>query len=279
LFRRPTLRETSGTQLGAHPRSRFFHRVRNTGIATALAALVCTAAPSSAWATPTSASFEAKPFTATYSVRFMRIRAAEVTFDLKPATTDAPDDWVVHRASRARGLAKRLAKGKVNMDEHSWFTWEDGKPVASRFEMRKPGDKPGRRSLDIDFDKSTAYTQKDGGNKIKVTADAGYTPYDQVSAVIALMHRMSTQPSETFQLAVVNHKGVENLGFKVIGSEKIKTKSGTYDTIHVRQASHGYITNYWLAKDRQMVPVKITHQDKGKDPATMTMDKLSFQSE
>lgn len=213
------------------------------------------------------------PFRAEYGVHYLRIRAAEVVLTLE----QQDNNWSMHRSSRAAGLASLFAKDKIKIDEQSRFKIENQQIKSEQFTLNKPGDKRGRRHLNIQFSDDGALVRTDSGDEHKYAVS---NSYDQLSAVLAVMLRVQQQLDENtqadFELSIMERRGEDKALFKVIDRVTVETPAGTFKTIHLEQKTDKRTTDYWLAIEHNMVPVKIRHQESGEESAEMKLEKLSL---
>lgn len=210
-------------------------------------------------------------FKAEYGVHYLRVRAADVHLTLEQIDST---HWTMHRRSRAAGVARWLASDKLKVDERSWFQIENARPIPSKFERHKPGSKPGRKHLEINFGQENAKVTNDTGEARSYPRTDG--SQDQVSAVLAVMLKVQQEKAD-FKLPIVDRRGEDMISFKVLERTTLKTPAGSFKTIHIVQKKKNRTTDYWLALDNHMVPVKIVHKEEGKDGAEMKLEKLSFQ--
>lgn len=208
------------------------------------------------------------PFSADYKVTYRGMHAANVSLTL---TQPSDDSWYMHRRSRARGAARWLAGKKLKLDEQSWFRLEENMPVPRRFLSNKPGAQSGRRRIEIDFTDTSATVNTDKGK----TETYKITPFtqDQVSAIFAVMLKMEEQQKD-FSLAIIGRRGEEFVGFKVLEHATLKTPIGEFKTIHLTQKTKKRTTDYWLALEHNMIPVKIVHREKDDDGVEMSLKGL-----
>lgn len=211
---------------------------------------------------------ELQGFHAEYSVKYLRMNAAEITLELKPLEDGS---WYMHRRSRAVGVARWIAGDKLKIDEESWFEVEENQARPSRFLHKKPGAKRGRRSLEITFNDDSATLRNDKGQLKHFPISEN--SQDQVSAVVAVMLAMSER-QKSFKMPIVGKSGEDSTSFKTRELGTLKTPAGNFKTLHLTQKTKKRTTEYWLALEHNMVPVKILHQEKGEEGAEMLLTKL-----
>ncbi len=216
-----------------------------------------------------SANAELLPFSAEYDVKYLRMNAAEVKLTLNQLGDNA---WRMHRKSRAVGVARWVAGDKLKIDEESWFSLSENQPVPSRFLHKKPGGKRGKRMLEITFEGSQASIRNDKGDQKKIELSAN--SQDQVSAVVAVMMAMADK-QKSFKLPIVSKNGEDITTFKTREHVELKTAAGVFKTLHLTQKTKKRTTEYWLALDHNMIPVKIVHKEKGEEGAEMLLSELN----
>lgn len=213
---------------------------------------------------------EISPFRANYHVKYLKMHAADVSLSLEKDF----DNWTMHRRSRAAsGLARWLAGNKLKLDEQSWFKLTDNHPVPTKFIQDKPGAKRGRRHIEIAFSGAEAVVSTDRGDEKRYNASEN--SQDQVSAVLAVMLQMEEQ-QKNFELSIMGRRGEDAAKFEVKELVTLKAAKQTFKTIHIVQKTKKRVTDYWLAIEHQMIPVKITHREKGEEPAEMLLKNFTI---
>jgi len=208
-------------------------------------------------------------FSAQYRVQYLKMHAANVSLELEKNG----EGWLMQRSSRAAsGLATWLAGDKLKLDEQSWFELKNNTPRPSKYIQKKPGAKRGRRHIEIQFAEKTALISNDRGKKTRV--EIGEQVQDQVSAVLAVMLQMQ-EHRDNFELPVLDRRGKDVAKFEVLGTEDLVVSKKKYKTLHIAQKTKKRITNYWLALEHHMVPVKISHEEVGEEPAIMLLKTLT----
>lgn len=213
---------------------------------------------------------ELSPFRANYRVQYLKMHAADVSLSLEKDI----DNWTMHRRSRAAsGLARWLAGNKLKLDEQSSFKLNDNRPAPTKFIQDKPGAKRGRRHIEITFSKKEAVISNDRGEESRYAVSAN--SQDQVSAVLAVMLQMEEQ-QKNFELPIMGRRGEDTAKFEVKELGTLKAAKQVFKTIHIVQKTKKRVTDYWLAIEHQMIPVKITHREKGEEPAEMLLKNFTI---
>lgn len=219
---------------------------------------------------PGAVAAEISPFRANYHVKYLKMHAADVSLSLEKDF----DNWTMHRRSRAAsGLARLLAGNKLKLDEQSWFKLNDNHPVPTKFIQDKPGAKRGRRHIEITFSAKEAVVSNDRNEESRYPASEN--SQDQVSAVLAVMLQMGGQ-QENFELPIMGRRGEDAAIFEVKELGTLKAAKQVFKTIHIVQNTKKRVTDYWLAIEHQMIPVKITHREKGDEPAEMLLKDFTI---
>lgn len=213
---------------------------------------------------PSAVLAELSPFRASYRVQYLKMHAANVSLTLEKDV----DNWTMYRRSRATGLARWLAGDKLKIDEQSWFKLNDNHPVPTKFVQDKPGAKRGRRHIEIAFTDKDAVVSTDHGNETRYKIREH--SQDQVSAVLAVMLQVEEQ-HKSFELPIMGRRGEDVAKFEVKGLETVRAGKQEFKTIHIVQKTKKRVTDYWLAVEYQMIPVKITHREKDEEPAEMLL--------
>lgn len=219
---------------------------------------------------PSTVLAEISPFRANYRVHYLKMHAADVSLSLEKDI----DNWSMHRRSRAAsGLARWLAGNKLKLDEQSWFKLNGNHPAPTKFIQDKPGAKRGRRHIEISFAGKEAVVSNDRDEKSRYPASEN--SQDQVSAVLAVMLQMEEQ-QENFELPIMGRRGEDTAKFEVKELGTLKAAKQVFKTIHIVQNTKKRVTDYWLAIEHQMIPVKIMHREKGEEPAEMLLKDFTI---
>jgi len=216
--------------------------------------LVSATAQAAPAAAPPLESFDLK-----YEVRLSGFKVGELKTRLRETS---PGHATYEKTVEVNGLA-RLFSAELRT-EKSEVRWEQGRPVALSFAyLEKDGDKEERHRIVFHRDKHTAdvwwrshyaHMQIPPGATDRATLD--------LLAVVDARER----PKEIVY-TVVDRGQLKERRFEFVGTERVKTPAGTFDTLVYRVRNpdgHNKEITSWLAKDLKYLPVKIEQRDPSK---------------
>ena len=213
---------------------------------------------------------ELNPFRANYRVHYLKLHAADISISLEKDF----DHWTMLRRSRAAsGPASWFADDKLKLDEQSWFKLHGSYPAPTKYIQDKPGAKRGRRHIEIAFSENEAVISNDRDQHSNYPASDN--SQDQLSAVLAVMLQMNEQTTN-FELAIMGRRGENVAQFEVKERGTVEAAKQVFKTIHMVQSTEKRVTDYWLAIEHQMIPVKIVHREKDGEPAEMLLKSFSI---
>lgn len=156
--------------------------------------------------------------------------------------------------------------------EESRFCMRDGEVVPELFEY--VNDKRGDDSFRLDFDWRTKQvkTLKAG---VLTVRDLPGTVYDRFSIREAvrlwvLRHLDGAAPAEA-EFVMVDDDRIKPFRFAIIGPESIDTAAGRIEALRVERIDKKRPHHYWLAPDRDYIPVRIEQFKSGKRELLMEL--------
>lgn len=222
-------------------------------------ATILVAAP--AWAKPS-----LTPHKAEYKVK-ISVVSGRLNTELR--TND--EGYVARYVVRPTGLSKIFTRGK--MDITSEFTSElDGvKPVSFKSidTIRKDPD------VDLRFDWNTNQAAGTIGDEDVVLQLDGIS-HDSVSLQYELMHDL-VNGGTTSQYTLFDTDKMRVANVKNVGTKKIKTKAGTFETVGIQHQKEGSsrVTTFWTAEELGFLPVVMEQHRKGKLKFRATLVKYA----
>jgi len=209
-------------------------------------------------------------FEAQFSMNALGGTVGEVTWmlDVEPGA-----GMTLGTRSGTAGLAALVRN--VEEDERSTLRWHDGvlRPVHYRYERR--GDKRARVvEIALAWDESKAHgTGRGGAWELPVLPGT----VDELSVQLALIADLRAGLKE-FSYPVIDDGSLENMAFRVSGSEHLDTRIGELETVRVeRLRDDGRATTYWFASKLGYMPVRILHKERDGWSVEMRIESLSGQ--
>ena len=123
------------------------------------------------------------------------------------------------------------------------------------------GRKGGTRSARFDWESASLVLESDGQTE---TVKLPPGTFDQACLPYAFVFRPPPD-RETFEVSVTDGRRLTHYRYRLVNREKIKTGIGEIDTLHfekVRDADDKRGFEFWVAVDRQYLPVKLRYSDK-----------------
>ncbi|MBX2838081.1 MAG: DUF3108 domain-containing protein [Gammaproteobacteria bacterium] len=222
-------------------------------------------------ASATYANDEINPFQAVFSVGNDTFHAG----DAKLTLIEHEGQWSYSLITKPRGVFKLAGKG--NIAENSDLHISNG-PAGLVFQPTQYSyrqDNEARRSVDATFDwtsQNLTYTRRGETKTIEID-----TPLlDRLSVTLAVMQALK-EGFETADFQVFDHGSIKTIRFINQGEQKIETKMGTFDTIHVKRETVGGSSRHseiWFAPILDYVPVRLEQFKRGDLVARMTLKDL-----
>lgn len=158
--------------------------------------------------------------------------------------------------------------------ERSQFSWEKGQIKPKSYYYRIKEGKRYKTGL-VEFNwKTNQVTNK----KLQPPWQAKLTPHtqDKLTQLLSLRQALKAGHLRVDYLVAEEDK-IKSYRFKVIGETVITTKLGAMPSVQVQHtSSKGYLTNLWLAKNLDYLPIKMTQIRHGKQVASAEIIFLHF---
>lgn len=156
--------------------------------------------------------------------------------------------------------------------EESHFCLSDGEVVPQLFEY--VNDKRGDDSFRLDFDWRSKQVKALKAGVLTVR-DLPGTAYDRFSIREAvrlwvLRHVDGSAPAEA-EFVMVDDDRFKTFRFVIVGAERIDTAAGRIDALRVERIDKKRPHHYWLAPDRDYIPVRIEQFKSGKRELLMEL--------
>lgn len=156
--------------------------------------------------------------------------------------------------------------------EESRFCLRDGEVVPELFEYVNDKRSDDSFRLDFDWRARQVKTLKAG---VLTVRDLPGTVYDRFSIREAvrlwvLRHLDGAAPAEA-EFVMVDDDRIKSFRFAIIGPESIQTSAGRIDALRVERIDKKRPHHYWLAPDRDYIPVRIEQFKSGKRELLMEL--------
>lgn len=91
----------------------------------------------------------------------------------------------------------------------------------------------------------------------------------------AVAQQMQTGDRQPFEITVYKENKIKKYQFKIKGGGNLETAAGKFETVRVERVDHKKKRlTFWLAADRNYLPVKVKRSKKGGSDLTMTLRKV-----
>ncbi len=196
-----------------------------------------------------------------------RVKISVLSGRLSTELRRSGDHYIATHLIEPRGLASAFASGDILAE--SEFRATDDALVPLRY---TGNDEVSRDKLrvDIEFDwdarRATGQFQTDEDlAPVEVDAPLDSLVHDPVSIQYELMADLA-RDSATAEYVLFEHDRVRPVEVSRIGTQRISTKAGTFDTIGIRHQAQNSSrsTTLWIAAELGYLPVLIERHRKGK---------------
>ena len=210
-----------------------------------------------------------RPFDAVYSGR---ISIAKVEVESRLRESETPGVYVYERSSEPRGLARMIRRDGVR--ECALFEFRLAGARSLRYDYRD-GDGGGKStSIRFDWDAGSAASTYKGET---VTLALDDKPIDRLFEEVVLSTHIDSAP-DSLRLAVIERNEQHEVVYTKRGTERVKTKSGTYDTVHYsrRRGESSRTTEIWFAPELGGLPVRIERFKEGKSQGSLSLKRFAW---
>jgi len=206
-----------------------------------------------------------------YSVNYGGIGAGEADVSLKPDPTAGAKTgcYIYETKTRPVGFIKMLF-GSPN--QISSFCVEGGVVRSQRFESVLQKDEEQSYVLDFDYAKRQVTDENGLVREIPSEAVDSFALQQAVRLWVAKHAGDASPPLAEFTM--VDRKNLTHYQLKLAGRETIKTPAGNFDTIRLERIDNpDKVGRFWLAADRDWMPVKIQTKSGNKPTAVLTLKR------
>ena len=207
------------------------------------------------------------PIEVRYAVSWGGLGVGKIDVALKP---DVPGGCYAYTAiSHPTALARSLY-GAPN--ESSQFCVKDGRVRSKHFNSLLPGDEKQSYSLNFDWDKHTATDENGLTRSIPPDAVDSFALQQAVRLWVSAHAKDAQPPVAEFDM--VDRKNLTHYQFKLVGHESVETPAGTFDALKMERIDNpNKEGHFWLAAERDYMPVKIETRSGNKPAVTMLLSK------
>lgn len=206
-----------------------------------------------------------------YSVNYGGIGAGDADVSLKPDPTVGAKAgcYIYETRTRPVGFIKMLF-GSPN--QVSRFCVEGGVVRSQRFESVLENDDKQSYVLDFDYAKRQVTDENGVVREIPSEAVDSFALQQAVRLWVAKHAADASPPLAEFTM--VDRKNLTHYQLKLAGRETIKTPAGSFETIRLERIDNpDKVGRFWLAAERDWMPVKIETKSGNKPTAVLTLKR------
>jgi hypothetical protein len=205
------------------------------------------------------------PYTATYEAKGSGLKADNEVTLLPP---DASGRIEFRSVSKARGISRVVKRDPIT--EYTRFEEIDGKlqPIEYHYLFNNSDSK---RNASVFFDRKKLVATSLYKTET-VELDIGPEHVDRLlEQLIFRTDIMAGSVADKY--LVVDRNRLREAVYERLGSETIKTKAGTFDTVKYRRQAVGSSRSviFWLARELEYLPVQMQHLKEDKVSATAVL--------
>lgn len=202
-----------------------------------------------------------------YSVNYAGISAGDADISLKPDSKAGCYRYVTR--TRPVGFIKAIF-GSPN--QNSLFCVEDGVVRSQRFESVMENDDKQSYVLDFDYVRRQVVDENGLVREIPSEAVDSFALQQAVRLWVAKHAGDASPPIARFTM--VDRKNLTHYQLKLAGRERIKTAAGEFDTIRLERIDNpDKVGRFWLAAERDWMPVKIETRSGKKPSVVLTLKR------
>lgn len=183
--------------------------------------------------------------------------------------TDTDGHYSIISVAEAKGFASLFVSGKLRQQSEGRVTAKGLQPEGFLYQYGSDEAKAQRATFD--WASGTLAMESAKG---KTTAPLVSGTQDLLSFMYQFMF---TPPLEEMKVTVTNGKRLRTYDYSFEGEERITTKMGEFNTLHIAKSSADgkEKTEVWLAMDYQYIPVKIRKTEENGSVIEQIVTRLS----
>lgn len=217
------------------------------------------------WVLPAQAA-SLTPISLSYDVAWSGTPLGSGTLTL---TAEAGDCYRYELATNPIGVVRWIYGSPK---ETSAFCIKDGVVVPSTMSFANPKRAKDGFALTFDFVKGQVLGGRNGPLDIKPgTLDR--LSVQQAARLWVKTHVNDAKPG-TLVVPVADHKRIKTYTFAIKGKAKVETPGGTFEAIQFERIDDPKTTlRFWLAPEKDYMPVKVQNIEDGEDKVSLTLKK------
>ncbi|GAC1627446.1 MAG: DUF3108 domain-containing protein [Nevskia sp.] len=203
----------------------------------------------------------------TYAVNWSGLGVGDAAVSLKP---DAQSGCYVYTSTTKPVGFIRALYGSPN--ESSRFCVRDGRIRSQRFESVLEGDDKQSYTLAFDYAKHQVTDENGASREIPDEAVDSFS-LQQAVRLWAAAHAKDENPP-VGEFTMVDRKNFTHYKFRFAGRETLQTPAGSFDTVKIERIDNPEkIGRFWLAPERDYMPVRIETRNGNKPPLVLSLKK------
>lgn len=211
------------------------------------AALFFTACAGLAWASPTEV-------TAQYEVRVLGAVGARV----QETYVRKGDSYTIESKSTSEGLVKMLRDETIFFSSAGKVGSAGLQPMV--FERHQLNDRSRDVRATFDWKNGVMRSEYRGeANDVKLPGGT----QDRLSLMYQFMAQGSQSAPKTVDVDMADGRKIQRYSYRLVDEPRLKTPAGDFDTLHyerIVEPGHSR-TEFWLARDRHFMPVRVVYED------------------
>ena len=202
-----------------------------------------------------------------YSVNYAGIRAGDAEVSLRP--DERAGCYVYRTRTKPVGFIKAIF-GSPN--QASRFCVDQGVIRSQHFESVLDNDDKQSYTLDFDYARRQVTDENGGVREIPAEAVDSFALQQAVRLWVA-KHANDAEPPIA-EFTMVDSKHLTRYRLKLVGREQVRTQAGDFNTIRLERIDNpDKIGRFWLAAERDWMPVKIETKSGKKPTAVLTLKR------
>lgn len=208
------------------------------------------------------------PIQLSYDVAWTGIPLGTGTLTL---TAEAEDCYRYELATKPVGIVSLLYGAPK---ETSQFCIRDGVVVPSSMSFHNPKRSKDGFSLSFDFAKGVVLGGRNGPLAI-VPGTLDRLSVQQAARLWVKTHINDSKPG-TLTVPVADHKRIKSYTFAIKGKSTVETPAGRFEAVQFERIDDPKTTlRFWLAPEKDYMPVKVQNIEDGEDKVSLTLKKSS----
>lgn len=208
-------------------------------------------------------------FSADYGLHKGILKVAEANIQLRKQG----ERYLYRSYSKTVGMASLIRGDRIT--EQSTIEYHDDHVRPLEYLYRHEGSKKNRDThLIFDWSLNKVSNITRGKNWTLKVPDG---TLDRFSAQLAVMRALPIDGKELSYQIADNDGQVETHTYRILGTERVETPAGTFDTIKLQRVRSGSkrTTYFWCSSKHSYLPVRVEHVESNGSKFSMELEKLS----